>query len=365
MFRKKTHEEYVAELAEKNPTVEVIGEYVGANIKIKHHCLTHDVYWNTSPSNALQGYGCSVCHTERKAVSQSKTTDQYILEVKEINPDIVVVGEYINAKTPIRHCCLIHQTEWMARPDNILHGKGCPECANENRVKCMARTHEEYVCELKEINPNITVLEKYINARTPILHKCLVDGYEWRVVPDGILSGHNCPKCSHHITRTQQEYIDELAIINPDIEVIGQYVYAITPILHKCKIDGNIWSARPNDILNGKGCPQCNESHGERQIRQLLNNHNIAYVPQKTFSECIDERMLPFDFYLPDYNMAIEYQGIQHYKPIEYFGGEKAFKKLKRHDEIKKNYCKENGILLLTIPYTSDIEEELNNFLFI
>lgn len=65
MTRKKTHEEYVAELAEKNPTVEVVGKYIDALTKIEHHCLTHDVYWETTPSRALQGVGCKMCHSEK------------------------------------------------------------------------------------------------------------------------------------------------------------------------------------------------------------------------------------------------------------------------------------------------------------
>lgn len=365
MSKKKTHEEYVAELAVKNPTVEVVETYINANTKIMHHCLVHDVYFEIAPSSVLYGAGCNKCHNERKASSQKKTTSKYVFEVAKINPNIVVVGEYIGAKTPIRHKCKIHNIEWMSRPGNILSGRGCPECANEKRSALQVKTHEQYIDELKEINSNIIVIGKYVNARTPILHKCIKDGYEWYAAPDRLLRGQGCPKCANHVTRTHEQYVDELSFINPDINVIEQYINAITPIIHKCKIDGNTWKARPNDILNGKGCPQCNESHGERQIRIWLDSHEIDYIPQKTFDDCVDDRALPFDFYLPNNNVAIEYQGVQHYRPVEYFGGKSAFEKLKRHDAIKANYCNENKIKLLAIPYTNDVNEELNNFLFI
>ena len=74
---------------------------------------------------------------------------------------------------------------------------------------------------------------------------------------------------------------------------------------------------------------------------------------------------LPFDFYLPKYNSCIEFDGIQHYEPVEHFGGQESYDYTVKHDKIKNEYCKNNGILLLRIPYYKNVEEELNNFLFI
>lgn len=81
--------------------------------------------------------------------------------------------------------------------------------------------------------------------------------------------------------RTQEQYIEDVHSVNPYIDVVGEYIDNMTPISHKCKIDGNIWTARPNDILNGKGCPQCNESHGERCVRLWLDNLGVSYVREK------------------------------------------------------------------------------------
>lgn len=79
----------------------------------------------------------------------------------------------------------------------------------------------------------------------------------------------------------------------------------------------------------------------------------------------MDIRPLPFDFYLPEYNICIEYDGEQHNRSVKHFGGDKAFYTRIKHDNIKNEYCKNNGISLLRIPYFKNIEEELNNFLFI
>lgn len=154
-------------------------------------------------------------------------------------------------------------------------------------------------------------------------------------------------------------------LINPNIIVLDTYINSHTPINHKCLICGNKWKTKPNSILfNKTGCPKCNESKGEREIRLWLDKHNIIYETQKSFDDCRDQRTLPFDFYLSEQNKIIEFDGEQHYKPISFFGGQPGFEKRQKHDIIKDNFCKSKGINLLRIPYNKNIEEELDNFLF-
>ena len=79
--------------------------------------------------------------------------------------------------------------------------------------------------------------------------------------------------------------------------------------------------------------------------------NNIYYEKEKCFDGCKDERMLPFDFYIPQYNVCIEYQGQQHYHPVEVFKGEVGFEIRQKHDNMKRGFCKENNIKLIEIPY--------------
>ena len=72
---------------------------------------------------------------------------------------------------------------------------------------------------------------------------------------------------------------------------------------------------------------------------------------QKSFSDCKNINVLKFDFYLPKYNLCIEYNGIQHYQAIDYFGGEERFKQQQKLDTIKQQWCTENNIKLIIIPY--------------
>ena len=93
-----------------------------------------------------------------------------------------------------------------------------------------------------------------------------------------------------------------------------------------------------------------------------MQSRKIKYIFQKTFDDCADKSLLPFDFYLPEYHICIEYDGGQHFVPIGLFGGEDKFKKQQFHDNIKTQYCKDNNIRLLRIPYFKNIEEELEKF---
>ena len=78
MSKKKTHEEYVEEVKVKNPNIEVLGQYNGAKIKIQHRCIKHNIYWNTSPTNILQGQGCEMCRIEKMRNYHLKEAVKYI-----------------------------------------------------------------------------------------------------------------------------------------------------------------------------------------------------------------------------------------------------------------------------------------------
>lgn len=362
--KKKTHEEYVVELAINNPDIEVIEQYIDANTPIMHHCKKHDVYWKAKPSNVRRGRGCKECKKEKYRNSVAKSHEEYVRQVGEVNPDIEVLEQYVDGHTPILHHCKKHYIKWMAIPGNILRGGGCLNCGKEKIGNGLRKTHEQYVNELAKINPNIEVIGLYTGSMIKTLHRCKIDGFEWYAIPNSIIQGNGCPECkrreqSKRRTKTHSQYVQEVAEINPNIEVIGEYIGDGVPILHRCKIDGHEWMARPGNILQGQGCPKCNMSKGEKTIANWLNKNNISYEQQKTFDGCRNKLPLPFDFYLTDYNIAIEYNGKQHYEPVDYFGGEEAFKNVVLRDKIKENYCSENNIHLIKIAYNTNIYEEL------
>lgn len=99
------------------------------------------------------------------------------------------------------------------------------------------------------------------------------------------------------------------------------------------------------------GCANNRESIGERLIKSYLDENKIKYEKEKYFESCKSLKKLPFDFYLPENNICIEYDGEFHYKSIDHMGGDERLSKQKRNDDIKDKWCIENGIKLIRISY--------------
>ena len=130
----------------------------------------------------------------------------------------------------------------------------------------------------------------------------------------------------------------------------------------RCQCDcGNIHICSVTDLTTGhtSSCGCMFQSKGEMYIKELLTQYNIKFIKQKRFKECKNKRTLPFDFYLPDYNTCIEYDGEQHFRPIDYWGGEEKFKINPLNDQIKNDFCKNNNINLIRISYTKNKQEIL------
>ena len=237
------------------------------------------------------------------------------------------------------------------------------------------KTNEEFIIEMKNMHPNIKILEKYINAHTKIKCECLIDGCIWSATPNNLLSQKGCPICgnkriSNKYRKTHQQFLSEMSNINSDIIILSKYLGDRDKVECKCVKCKSVWMATPSNLLQGSGCPMCKMSKGEATITKFLDTYNIKYIFQHTFKNCKYKQNLFFDFYLPDYNMCIEYDGIQHFKPTDFTGNNvnkanKNFNVIQIRDNIKNKYCQENNIKLLRIPYWefNNIEKILNTYL--
>lgn len=97
----------------------------------------------------------------------------------------------------------------------------------------------------------------------------------------------------------------------------------------------------------------------KKKLEFFLESFNINYLPQYKFNNCKNKLKLPFDFYLPDFNICIEFNGIQHYKVVEHFGGVQGFNSRKINDKIKREYCLLNNIPLIIIKYNDNVGDKL------
>lgn len=293
------------------------------------------------------------------------TNDDFIKKVKnkyhnKYNYSLI---NYINNKTKVKIICPIHG-EFEQRPDYLLKGNGCPKCTYQK----MTYSFDDFIKKSNILHRNKYkyIKETFIDIHNPIKIICPIHG-EFEQVVKNHLSGRSCNECKKEkIGKLKRN--DNTFFIKKSNEIHNnKYDYSLTNYKNskvKVKIicsKHGIFEQRPNDHLNGHGCHMCIKSIGEEKIESFFKDKNINYITNKTFEDCKNLRKLPFDFYLPKYNICIEYDGIQHFKSIKYFGGKQALLLQHKRDEIKTNYCKENNINLLRIKYDENIEEKLTN----
>ena len=253
--------------------------------------------------------------------------------------------------------CTICHYRWNPMSYNILRGKGCPQCAGA--LPWTLQRFLEAAIAIHGNKYNYSVAN-YINHYRKIKIICPEHG-EFEQLPSNHLSARGCKMCGNNITQNKNKKLLVDFITNAELIHGNKYDYSgceyhnnATKINIKCLKHG-IFKQEPNTHLKGHGCPICNESKGESIINKFLTENKIKFIPQKRFKECKDIKTLPFDFYLPYRNICVEYQGIQHFKSIEYWGGIEGFKSQQRRDKIKKEYCLNNNIPLVIIKYNDDV----------
>ena len=348
MPRKKTPEEYYNECKEKGLDLP-IEDYKCTHTKIKHKCSKGHIYEQT-PAHHLNKQGCPYC-----ANNKNKIPEEYYNECKGKGLDLPI-EDYVNSRTKIKHKCSKGHI-YNQIPNNHLNGQGCPICTGIIKKN----NNLYYYNECKEKGLDLPI-EDYVNATTKIKHKCSI-GHIYEQTPNSHLRGRGCPVCKGSFMKTSKEYYNECKNKGLDLP-IENYINANTKIKHKCITCGNYYTQTPSNHLQNYGCPICNESHGERYIRNYLDKHNIKYISQKKFHDLKDKTYLSYDFYLPDYKILIEYQGIQHYESIKFNGKNKSdLEKQQKHDILKREYAKDKGYKLLELHYSLDNQEKVNKYL--
>lgn len=363
--KKRTQEEYKSDLSQVHgDKISVIGTYENVDKKIKHKCNTCEREWDARPAKILSGTGCLKCSGNKK-----KTKEEYKIDLLKLHgKKISVIDTYKCNKTKIKHKCNVCGCEWSVQPHSILNGTGCPKCYSDSKKK----TNKKYVEEVYEVHGNkISVIDTYERANKKTKHRCNTCEYEWSVLPQNILKGHGCPKCqpliiSEKLRKTNESYIKEVyKVRGNELSVIGMYEGNNKKIKHRCNTCEHEWDTVPSSILRGIGCPKCNESKGEKLINSILESCNAKFCSQVTFKNIgfKKRKRLRCDFVVyrdEDPIFVIEYNGEQHYKPIDFFGGEEGYKKTKERDRIKRTMLNEIGIPVIDIPYT-ETEEQIKS----
>lgn len=364
---KRTQEEFINEIKKINPLIKIKGTYINTKSNIECYCHIHDYTWFPTANALLNGQGCKFCGYDKLKELKQYSHEEFVNIIKERNPNILILSKYDGNKKKLNIKCNVCDYSWNTSGNSLLQGKGCPRCGGS-----LKKTHKEFELELKNVKPHIIPVDKYIDSITKIKFRCVKHNCEWEDTPSHVLRDRGCPECAKESYRTLRmkthtEFVKELNSINSNIKVLGKYNGVSNKILCQCIKDNYKWNAYPNNLLKGIGCPICSNSHGENKISNYLTESNILFFTQYKFDDLFGLKggLLSYDFFLPNYNILIEYNGEQHYNSVDYFGGEEQFKIQQEHDNRKRKYAEAHNINLIEIPYWDfdNVENILNKYL--
>ena len=331
-------------------------EYVNSKTKVCIICPEHGEFWQI-PNGHLNGNGCKKCQYKRIKEKNSYSTEKFIEKAKKIYGDKYDYSkvEYINSQTKVCIICPEHG-EFLITPNDFLDGHQCKKCSNKSRKEKLSLQINNFIEKAKKVHGNKYDYSKveYVNYDTKVCIICPEHGEFWQT-PHSHISGKGCKKCGiekrikntklsvkDFIKKSKKKHGDKY-----DYSLIKKYTNGKEKVPIICKKHG-IFYQRVEDHLFGHGCKKCYCSKIENEIIDLLTKNSIKFIYRAKNILGISE----LDFYLPEYNAAIECQGIQHFIPTN-FGNEtnsnliyENFIKQKLRDTTKFELCLKNGIKL-------------------
>jgi len=270
--------------------------------------------------------------------------------------------KYVNKKSKVIITCKIHGDFEQVAYCHYYFKQGCPKCKKNKKL-----TTKEFI-EKSQIIHNYRYdypKTKYVNSYTKVEVFCKIHG-DFQVRPaDHIHKKCGCSLCNLGYKKnnkiTNEEFINKSQIIHDYRYDYSKtkYTNSRSKVIITCLSHGD-FEQKAESHTRGRGCPNCKKSKGEIAVEKILKNQNISYEKQKVFKDCKNILTLPFDFYLPKYNVCIEFDGIQHFEPVKRFGGINSFEKCVKLDQIKNKYCEDNNIKLFRISYKDNINEKMN-----
>ena len=255
--------------------------------------------------------------------------------------------------------CKRHGGFWI-KANDFLRSLKCPSCSRN------VPTTEEFINRCKVYYPNYDFSKTvYTNKNGKVLVRCPKHDHTWEVVAQNIEIGKGmCPKCHKEEYQlihamTQDEFIKKAKLIHNnkyDYSKVS-YVNMRTKVIIKCPKHG-IFEQLPSNHLTGSGCSKCKRSKGEELIADYLQSNHIGYQEQYVIP--YESNKIFVDFYLPEYNTFVEFNGKQHYVAMDYFGGELRLEQQQARDIYLRNYCSQNNINLIEIKYDQNVVDVLN-----
>lgn len=338
-------------------------------IFIKYICPKHRRYgtqYMIASNMNRDVKGCPYCSNHiysgnRKSYKQIMPPSQ----IKKIRPNIDIIdNDYKRASDKVKCKCNIHNKIFVRPVKDIIQMQICPDCQRENSSLMHFMNDEEVNKKVHVLNPQIDVVQYHGATAYDSVWHCNKHNVDFtKNYSQLVRSKSGCKFCNQERLQMlfgipQKECTKRLYQTHPQITMIGEYRGYNEKTQFYCSVHNYKFTDTPHNIVCRKRCCDMDTEYiKQEKMCLLIESFGIKITRQKTFQDCKDKNVLPFDCYLDDYNILIQYDGEQHSMPVN-FGGrssEESNKKLeytKRHDAIKNNFCKDKGIPLIRINYT-------------
>lgn len=311
-------------------------------------------------------------------MSKRRTKEEFEEESRKVHGNKYDYSKvvYVNNRTNVTITCPIHG-DFPQTPENHLNGHGCKKCYYERMAAERRGDFQELSLRVGDKYSPYEPIEEFKNQHSKIYATCKIHG-KYKTSFHRLLQGHGCPDCGRSaptdVTRYNLSKYNEVFFSrHPDSHLrVLNYVRSGDPSEIECMDCNTRFWRSPNALLGNPTCPNCYERIRtfklEESIKALLVNNSIKFENQKTFLWLKNKASLYLDFYLPDCNIAIECQGLQHFQVVDYFGGEGRFKQVVYNDNLKRDLCTEHGIRMiyysdLGIDYPYEVIEDLDEIL--
>lgn len=330
-------------------------EYVDYKTKVYIICYEHGGFMVSPISFLRNKNGCPKCALKKQHDNFAFTNEVFINKAKEKFGDKYDYSkvEYINIDTNVLIICPIHGEFYQTPYQHLKSHTGCPKCSNliPHRKRL---SEEELIKRCKEIHGD--KYEYVLDSFKGLLHKikiiCPKHG-EFSQLVNSHLKGAGCPECRKESLYNKDKFIEKSKEIHNN-----RYDYSkvnfesgAVPVEIVCKDHGSFYQA-PYNHLWGAGCLKC-VLKSQTRVYEIFLKHFPTLIFEYSTDWIHPQR---FDMYLKEYNIAIEYNGKQHYEPIGIFGGEEGFKNCQERDKRKMEKCLQNNCKLFIVRY--DHEEE-------
>lgn len=332
--------------------------YSGKEAKLTITCKLHGDFTMSSVAHFRSLYGCSKCDFE---IPRANRKARYIAAARKIHEDKYDYSRvvYTNTATKVEIVCPYHGSFWQGFYEHIAKHTGCPKCARDNdRLNLDA-----FIGKSRFIHNDFYSYEKtvYVTGQTDVVITCPKHG-DFTQRASSHLSGNGCKTCFLEGNKlSTEDFVANARRVHGDTYDYSKVNYLGNKIAVEivCPKHGSFWQ-KPNSHISSKnGCKLCYESKGEKAVEVVLKKYGIEHVREYR----IPPYLYRYDFFLPKFNVFIEFHGHQHYQPVGLFGGDEAHQLVKKNDRMKVrlvNRAKGHLIVLNHLNLTEgSVEKEL------